>query len=312
MVGIAGNYLGPLFLLRLAGENYYAILTLNALLLAISVTSLAKSLRLDAAKLLLVLLANPLTISSLLSVNKEIISLGVVALFVRAYVAGSLGTMLLALVAALLVRWQLTVALMTAGLLVGPLNLLRGHRLITLALLLIGLSVLYVQLEFILEPIRLTFEAVAEDYEGSGFYERLLSLQNEGWYWAVFPAKAVHLLFGNGLRLDRLFHPTNIYNDIWQLLHSSALLILFIILLWTRRFRTSNDLVYLSLIYVAVFAITPIYTPRYFYPVYVLWCAALCTPDRLSAVFTARWDRRMTRPVPSRASASLSVPAPPQ
>ena len=44
------------------------------------------------------------------------------------------------------------------------------------------------------------------------------------------------------------------------------------------RLTLRNDLVYMSLIYIAVFAITPIYTPRYFYPVYVMWAAALCTP----------------------------------
>lgn len=309
MVGIAANFLGPLLVLRLAGENYYAVLALNALLLAFSVTSLAKSLRLDATKLLLVLLINPLTISSLLSVNKEIISLVVLALIVRAYVTGSFGALLLALVTSVLVRWQLTVALIVASLLLNSLNPLRGNRRVTLLLLLGGLSVLYVQLADFLEPLRISFESAAEDYDGSGFYEKLSSLQNDGWYWAVFPAKAAHLLFGLGLRLDRIFSPTNVYNDVWQLLHSTALLLLFIALLRTRRFRLGNDLVYLSLIYIAVFAITPIYTPRYFYPVFVLWSAALCTSDRLSQVFNARRNGRGTRLVKVPFSASLSVPA---
>ncbi len=298
MVGIAANFLGPLVLLQLAGEDYYAILVLNGLLLAFGVTSLARSLQLDAFKLLLVLLVNPMTISSLLSVNKEIISLVFVALLVRAYTTGSIGALLLAAVASVLVRWQLTMVLIVAFLLLCPANPLRSHRHATLLLLLVGFSVAYVQLAAALEPLRINFEEAAEHYEGSGLYERLVSLQNDGWYWAIFPAKAAHLLFGMGLRLDRLFNPTNAYNDFWQLLHSTTLLLLFVALLRARRFTLRNDLVYLSLIYVAVFAITPIYTPRYFYPVYVLWAAALCTPDHLSAVFRVRRLQRRTRPEP--------------
>lgn len=298
MVGIAANFLGPLVMLQLAGENYYAILALNALLLAFGVTSLAQSLRLDAVKFLLVLLINPMTISSLLSVNKEIISLVFVALLVRAYAAGSIGALLLAALASMLVRWQLTIVLIVTYALVSAVNPLREYRRTSLLLLLVGLSVVYVELASTLEPIRTNFEGAAEDYEGSGFYEQLVSLQNSGWYWAVFPVKAAHLLFGLGLRLDRLFNWTNIYNDVWQLLHSTALLVLFVALVRARRFTLSNDLVYLSLIYVAVFAISPIYAPRYFYPVYVLFAAALCTRGRLSPLFGAWRRQERTTAVP--------------
>lgn len=298
MVGVAANFLGPLVLLQLAGENYYAVLALNALLLAFGVTSLARSLRVDALKLLLVLLVNPMTISSLLSVNKEIISLVFVALLVRAYAAGSIVALLLAAVVSVLVRWQLTMVLIVTCALVGTANPLREYRRTALLLLLVGLSVVYVQLAATLEPIRTNFEGAAEDYEGSGFYEQLVSLQNGGWYWAIFPVKAAHLLFGLGLRLDRLFNWTNIYNDVWQLLHSTSMLVLFVALLRARRFRLSNDLVYLSLIYVAVFGISPIYAPRYFYPVYVLFAAALCTPSRLSPLFGARRWRQRARATP--------------
>lgn len=304
VVGLAANYLGPLVVLMLAGENYYAVLVLNALMFGFSVTSLARSLRLDAVKLLLVLLANPMTISSLLSVNKEIVSLVFVAALVRAHATGSLGALLLAAVTSILVRWQLTLVLVVAWLLFSSANPLRARRRLTLLVLLGGLSVLYLQLAATLEPIRLNFELATEENEGSGVYEQLVSLQNSGWYWAVFPAKAAHLLFGMGVRMDRLFSPTNIYNDIWQLLHSTALLVLFIALLRSKRFRIGNDLVYLSLIYLAVFAITPIYAPRYFYPVYVLWAAAFCSAGHSSSLPVPRRARR-------RAGPTRSVPTPP-
>lgn len=307
VVGLAANYLGPLAVLMLAGENYYAVLVLNALMLAFSVASLSRSLRLDAVKLLLVLLANPMTISSLLSVNKEIVSLVFVAALVRAHAAGSLGALLLAAVTSILVRWQLTMVLFVAWLLFSAANPLRTRRRLTLLVLLGGLSVVYLQLAATLEPIRLNFELATEEHEGSGVYEQLVSLQNSGWYWAVFPGKAAHLLFGMGVRMDRLFNPTNIYNDIWQLLHSTALLVLFIALLRGKRFRIGSDLVYLSLIYVAVFAITPIYAPRYFYPVYVLWAAAFCSAGHRSLLPVPRRVRRRAGPVRSSPTPPVSI-----
>jgi len=62
------------------------------------------------------------------------------------------------------------------------------------------------------------------------------------------------------------------------LLHSTMLLVLFIALWRKRRLQLRDDLIYVSVIYVAVFAISPIYSPRYFYPTYVLWAAALAAP----------------------------------
>lgn len=275
MVGVASNFLGPLVLLRVAAENYYAVLALNCGLLLYAVLSLARTLRLNAPRLLGLLLLNPITLSSILSVNKEIISLVFIALAVRACVRGSLPTLIAAVLVSFLVRWQLTAFVVTALILCSPTNPFVRRRGATLLLLLVCLSVLYTQLAVVFEPIRLSFEFAAEDYEGSGAYKALIDLQDRGLYWAVFPLKAAHLLFGMGLRLDRLVQPVDMYNDVWQLLHSTSLLIIALVLWRAGRLRLDNDLIYLSLIYVAVFALTPIYTPRYFYPVYVIWALAL-------------------------------------
>jgi hypothetical protein len=292
LVGVAANFLGPRVLLALAAGDYYAMVAINAVLLAYALASIARTLRIDAPRFLLVLLLNPITLSSVLAVNKEIISLVVLALLLRGLAARSAPYLLLAIGMSILVRWQLTLALVTAVLLVSPLNPLRRMRLLTLLALLLALSVAYVALAPALEPIRLNFEFGAEEYEGSGIFERLVRWQEAGIYWLAFVPKAAHLLWGMGLRLDRLVAPVNIYNDVWQLLHSLALLVMFLALWHARRVRLSNDLVYLSLLYVAVFAITPIYTPRYFYPVYVLWAAAWLARDpgclRLPLRYTAQ------------------------
>lgn len=289
VISISGNFLGPLMVIRLAGDNYYAILLLNAAMLAFSVVSLARSLGLDAPKFLLVLLLNPITVSSTLSVNKEILAIVMIALLVRFYTTRSLRVLGLTVLMSVLVRWQMTMLLLVALALVSRINPIRERRVTTLVVLLATLSLVYLLVqETLLAPVRTNFQDAAAEYEGSGAFELLMTLQDQGWYWAIFPLKAAHLLFASGLRFDRLIAPTDTYNEGWQLLHSTATLILFIVLVHRRRFTPRNDLVYLSLIYLAVFAITPVYAPRYFYPVYVFWAAALCSPDPLTSILRGR------------------------
>lgn len=275
VIGISGNFLGPLLVLALAGDNYYVVLMLNALIMFLAVRSISDSLNLDSLKLLAVLLANPLTISSLLSVNKEIIAVAFVALMVNGLVTRSVLALIAALAVSFLVRWQLTAYLVVILAIASRWNPLRERRLGSFLLLLITISVAYVQLAEIFEAVRLNFEMAAEEYEGSGTFQWLVKVQEQGWYWLVFPIKAAHLLFATGLRFDRLVDPTVIYNDTWVLLHSTATLALFLILWRSRRLTIANDVVYVSLVYLAVFALTPIYASRYFYPVYVFWSMAL-------------------------------------
>jgi hypothetical protein len=310
-VTITGNFLGPLLILWAAGENYYAVLVLNALIMYVSLYLIAKAMRLDAFGLLVILLLNPMTVSSLLSVNKEILALFFIALLIRAYVTRSAFTVLLALIVSVLARWQLTVFLVLLLILTNAWNPLRNYRLATVLVLLAALSAIYVVLAPILEPVQINFESAAMDYEGSGLFEWLVAMQNRGYYWLIFPLKAIHLLFISGLRFDRLLKPEQIYNDVWQLLHSTATLILCVVLWRARRLRLSNDLVFFSVVYVAVFATTPIYAARYFYAVYVLWAIALVAgspnPPLISRRGKGAAGADPYRPVPIAGEARLAA-----
>lgn len=278
-IAVGGNFLGPLIILKLTGANYYLILLFNVVLMYIALRLFAGSLDLKASRLLLVLLLNPLTLSSLLSVNKEIVSIVVMALVIRGFRARSVLAFLLALPLSLLVRWQLTLFVLAVLGIASVLNPLRRYRWLSFAGALIFMSILYVKLSFVFEGIQENFDSAAAKYQGSGFYEALVALQGKGLYWLAFPVKAAHLLFGMGLRFDRLLNPVGFYNDVVQLLHSTAMLGMFIALVRSGRARISNDLVYISVIYILVFAMTPIYVPRYFYPVYILWALALISPS---------------------------------
>ena len=305
-IAVSANYLGPLLVLKLALQNYYAVLFINAGLFFASVASIARSLKLDPLRFALLLLMNPLMVSSLLSVNKEIISLVFLALLLHALARRAWLALLAAMAVSLLVRWQLLVFVLALYAMISPVNPLRRHRMLTLGLLLAGLSALYVQLASVFEPIRAVLDVSAAEYEGSGLQEALQGYQDIGLYWLVFPLKSASLLFAAGLHFERLLAPADLYNDIWQPLHSLMTLVLFIALLKTRRMRLANDLVYLSVIYLAVFAMSPIYAPRYFLPVYFLWAAALA-PRYGSVVL---FPGATSAPVPAAAKSPSSAPHP--
>lgn len=277
-IAVGANLLGPLLILKLTSANYYLILFLNVALMYLAVRLMSGSLGIHASKLLLVLLLNPITISSLLSVNKEIISVVVLALVIRGFRMRSVLAFLLALPLSLLVRWQLTLFVIALIGVTGVWNPLRQHRWLTLAVSLILLSFLFVKMSLVFEGVQENFDASVAEYEGSGFFELLVRLQGQGQYWLVFPLKAAHLLFGMGVRFDRLLDPAGFYNDVVQVLHSTAMLLIFVALLRSGRAKLSNDLVYISVVYIIVFAMTPIYAPRYFYPVFILWALALICP----------------------------------
>jgi hypothetical protein len=242
-LAVGGNYLGPLLILKLTAANYYLILLLNVALMFVAVRLMARSLGLPEFKLLLVLLLNPITISSLLSVNKEIMSLVVLALVIRGFSARSVLALVLAVPLSLLVRWQLTLFVIALIGVAGVWNPLRRYRWLTFAASLLLLSFMYVKLAVVFEVVQENFDAAITEYEGSGFFERLVALQGYGLYWLVFPLKAAHLLFGLGVRFDRLINPTVFYNDVFQVLHSTATLLMFFALLRSGRVRLSNDLV---------------------------------------------------------------------
>jgi hypothetical protein len=103
----------------------------------------------------------------------------------------------------------------------------------------------------------------------------LLALQDDGLYFLVFPVKALHLLFALGLRFDRLFTPTSIYNDVFIVLHCSVSLFVWLAVLRRHAFKLSNDLVFASLVFLIVFCLSPIYAPRYLFPVFVVWVLVL-------------------------------------
>lgn len=279
LITFSANYLGPFLVLELARQDYYVILCINLVIFWIS-AELILSISKNASRstLYILLFANPITVSSLLAVNKEILSFLAMAVLLFGLAKRKWWVLVLAVIFCLLVRWQFVLFGLMAIFVYSKANPLHERRFFLIALALILASLIIWKLDFLMSGVR-HFNLADQKYGGSGLYEKLVDVQKHGFYWLVFIPKAIHLLFGLGLRIDRLFDPTNLYNDVWQLLHSTALLFVFCLLVARRQWQLRSDLIYVSLLYLTVFVLTPIYVPRYFYPIYILWVAVLSMPE---------------------------------
>lgn len=272
-IDVSYNFAGPLLILNLTRGNIYLVMMVNVVLFITSMIYICRVIDLNPVKASLIQFISPMTAFSLLSVNKEIIVFPVIALLIAAYRSRSLLLVMIALAVSVLARWQLTVFCLV---LVGLYFIRNINRYALTAILLGTISIAYYLARAFLEPVLRTVEVSTATYtEGSGLFERLLEYQNDGLYFLVAPIKSAHLLFSLGFRIDGIINPITIYND--QVIASFCLInfIFFLSLLATRRFGLRNDLIMISIVYLVVFALTPVYAPRYFYAVTVLWALVL-------------------------------------
>lgn len=276
LVGVAANYLGPMLVLQLVDGNIYLVLCINVIIFVVSVTGIARQLELNPLKVSGLLALSPLTLSSLLSVNKEILTFPFIAIALAAYRRRSIPLAILAVGVAFMSRWQFAL-FAVVFLATVAMGIAVRSRLLRLCGLLVASSAAYLMMKDAFSPVIAVVERALEleTHKGSGSFALLLAAQDIGLYFAVFPLKAAHLLFAMGLRFDRLFNPGNIYNDFFIVMHCLATLVVWLLVVRARRFSLRQDLVFASVVFLAVFCLSPIYSPRYLYPVFVAWVLVL-------------------------------------
>lgn len=272
-VDVSYNFLGPMLILTATGGNIYLVLIFNIFIFIASIISISRMLELNPVSMAAIQFLSPLTAFSLLSVNKEILIFPVFALLISSYRSKSVILLLGAIAVSLLARWQLTVFCITLAGLYIVRNL---NRYLVLSILLVAVSFAYYLAKSILDPVLKSVELSTSTYtEGSGIFEYLNSMQDNGLYFLAAPAKAAHLLFSLGFRFHDIIYPIVVYND--QVIGSFCLInfIMFLGLLASKKVSPNIDLIMISFVYLIVFALTPVYAPRYFYPVTVLWALVL-------------------------------------
>ncbi|RKQ58703.1 hypothetical protein C8E02_1671 [Vogesella indigofera] len=276
VISVGGNFLGPLLILNLLNQNYYLVLIFNFIVFSWGVIKISQELKLDSLKLLLIILINPTTISSLISINKEIISFLFVAYTVSFYHRRSFLGFMFSLFLAILTRWQLAIFAILVFCFHSPLNPLKNKRRTFIFLTLLAISLAYYMANEILAPVIESFEFSADQHDGSGIWNKLIELQGTGLYILAFPLKAAQLLFGLSFNIFGIYDHQVFYNDVVQTLASAASLGLLLLIFLKKNPTLESNATLASIIYLAIFSLSPIFTPRYLYPVYIYWAIFYC------------------------------------
>jgi len=215
------------------------------------------------------LLMNATTTISLLSVNKEIIDLLSVSLFLFARKKGRWGLLVLSLMIAFLNRYEVSVVMLIFLVVQTKLNPLRRRRGMTLAFLILALSILL--------PLVASGALAKRSEEASegGLILILDSLEMHYLYAIAVIPKIAENLFGYLLNLSTwkaLDDFSDVANSYIVLLNNLATAVVLVVLFRKRQFTTRSDLVYFAMMGGIFMAISLVIQPRYFYFVYVLLC----------------------------------------
>jgi hypothetical protein len=185
------------------------------------------------------------------------------------------------LLLAFFVRWQMVIFILLVSAVTSKINPLQKKRgwilIILIGLVSIAYPILVSEILESIEQVSIHRTYDEDDPQVSGAYPKMQEIQRSYGYFLVVIPKTIQLLFGF---LGR-FSIESIESDFWnnfvimgQCLHT---LILFCIAPAYRKIDLSEDCLFLICIFAVMFAATPIFAPRYFYPVAIwlaLWLAS--------------------------------------
>jgi hypothetical protein len=256
-------------LIALALKSTLIIVVANYVAFFVSIALLKKSFSFSTGTFVGFLLLNATTTISLLSVNKEMIDLLAISLFLFGYRNHRRVLIFFALLLALLNRFEVFVVMATFMLVQTRLNPWRRRRKLTLMLLVIGLSVML--------PIALRANLAArfEEASSGGLIAVLDSLEIHFLFGVAVVPKIAENFFGmliNPATWTALSDFSDIANSYILLFNNLATLVVFFVLLKKHALSLRSDLVYLAMIGSVLMSVSLVIQPRYFYFVYILLC----------------------------------------
>lgn len=274
LITFNANFLGPLLILELFDNSREWVLFFNMCVLFVILYLVRKTVDVNAVLFLALFFLSPFTFFSLISVNKEILSILCLALIVVWTVRRGFIYLLCALLCSIMVRWQLSLFVIAVFVSFSAFNPLRRRRFLYVCAVLLVISFIYPLVSGYFERVNEIADDGSLSGGGSGLYSLFNSVQQKGGYFLVFIPKALQAMYGMVFKLEDIFNPDAgpFYNRVVVALHCVAAFTLFLVTVLRQRLKISDDLVFISVIYCLIFVLSPIYAPRYFYPVYFLLC----------------------------------------
>lgn len=272
------NTYGPVTILNILGpRNYWGIFAFNIIVFIISLYLIADNKEFKVNKLFFLVLLSPITFTSLLSINKEIFSLITTALIIYNHNKKKLLLIPLIIFVSYMSRWQFTLFYFVYLFTFSKFNFLKEKRFPFFLVLLSGITImLFLLRNTLLYEVFSVYERVVDtNYEGGGTFRNLMTIQDKFGYIFAFIPKTLLILVANIRRYDKFFDFSDAYNNV--ILFLQTLYHIYILFLCYKHyiFKFRNTFFYLALIYFAIFCITPVYNPRYFYPALLFLCCEL-------------------------------------
>jgi hypothetical protein len=298
LVEFSSNYLGPVLIAVLAGSNF-RIMLVNSVLFFLALHYLFKLRNIRPKLLTILILINPFTIVSILTVNKEIIALLAVALFAYYMEKRSWFLFPVVLAVSFLARWEQAALFLLWVLLVSRLNPLRAHRLAVILMVVMGISIVYPQMK--------SFTGLWET--DSHVMNTLYSIQQHYLYFLVLIPKVI-LNFAMNILDVRDYGQIDwrdLTNSAFLMLHEVLMVALTFAIIRSRRFRLQSDIVYAAVLVTVVFCSAPLIQPRYLYPVYIFACIEMA--KRREGLAPYPWESWLHKDVDSLTSAQRQLTA---
>lgn len=271
------NELGPVTILRFLGpKNYWAMFLFNIFVFLISLYVLSKDKSLNLRKMYLLIMISPITFTSLLSSNKEIFALLCTCLIIYNHKKRNVFLIPVIILLSYMSRWQYTLFYVAYLLIFSKFNFIKS-RVLTLGLfLLIATIGLFMFQQTLLYDVFSKYTTEMSDlYEGGGTFLKLLEWQEKYGYIFVFIPKVILILVARVKLYDHFFDFSNAYNNVVLFLQTILHIYIIIMCYFKKVYRLENTFFYIALIYFAVFGISPIFNPRYFYPAIIFICYEL-------------------------------------
>ena len=270
LTSISFSLLGPITILKFFSYNYTLIYIFNCIIFFVSIKLLFKYYDLKYKIFLFFILVNPMTLFALFSVNKEILLFLDIVLLLIFLKNKNILLFIFITIFSYFIKWQMLLfVLVASGIFLC--EKIYKNRILYVVFFLLSLSILFPMISGMFQEVLDVSKLDTDKVSGSGIFPKLIELQTQfGGYIVAFPLKMMQFLFGLIGRSYLILDWNDFWNNFVQTIFSFSFFFLIIYLIFKKRINFQNDVFYLSIIFSLIFALSPIFSIRYFYPLYIM------------------------------------------
>jgi hypothetical protein len=267
---------GPVLQAKLLRTDI-GVLISNLMLLAFLLWMVGSMPEFDRATFAALLLLNPVLISAVITLNKEIFAITGVIAFVK-YMKAQRFRLLWLVVAVLISlcgRWQQAAIVMLLAAYESRISPIRGKRLTGIMIAVLLYTLVYTA---VYQTAPVLIAGLLAQAQGGHTIWLLDNIQGYfGFPIVVLPKIAMNVMgyfITPGYFLKDFWQQNfdNWHDQVFLTVHEFLITVLFTILIFTKKLRLRDDPVYVLWLYLITIAVSPMIQPRYEYPAYVLLC----------------------------------------